>query len=192
MRAWDVSEEETHSDHNLIIIKILPRRTKTNLWRQTVETTKKFATKVGMWNLFKQEVQQINENWKALIKDSNEKGQLEITITTIWKELGDISKTCFPPYQPTSRYVPWWTQSLNTLRKQVNAAKRRLKRCQNQTLKEIYNLRFRNLKHTYKTELIKAKQESGNKFAPRALKLHPGKCIKFAKLASRENQFLQH
>ena len=101
---------------------------------------------------------------------------MEITITIIWKELGDISKNCFPPYQQTSRYVPWWTQ-----RKQVNTAKRRLKRCQNQTLKEIYNLRFRNFKHIYKTELIKAKQDTWKKFCTENTKTSPRKMYKMCK-----------
>jgi hypothetical protein len=62
VQEWGVSEKETHSDHNLIIFNILPSRT--NIIRQTVDTTRKFATKVGKWNLFKQEVQQTNEKWK--------------------------------------------------------------------------------------------------------------------------------
>ena len=100
VKDWGMSEVETHSDDNLTIFNILPSRTITSLSRQTVDTTKKFATKAGKWNIFKQEVQQINEKWKALIKDFNVNDQLEIPITTIWKELGDISKNCFPPYQP--------------------------------------------------------------------------------------------
>ena len=56
MQDWRVSEEETHSDHNIMIFNILPSRTNTNLSRQIVDTTRKFATKVGKWNLFKREV----------------------------------------------------------------------------------------------------------------------------------------
>ena len=47
VQDWGVSEEETHSDHNLIIFNILPNITNTKLSRQTVDTTRKFATKVG-------------------------------------------------------------------------------------------------------------------------------------------------
>jgi hypothetical protein len=42
--------------------------------------------------------------------------------------------------------------------------KRRVKRCKNSTLREIYSTRFKDLKHRYKTEILTAKQDSWKKF----------------------------
>jgi hypothetical protein len=66
----------------------------------------------------------------------------------------------FPPFLPKDNYSPWWSSNLNALRKQVKALKRRVKRCKNQILKEIYTARLKAIKNLYKSELLKTKQES--------------------------------
>ena len=71
-------------------------------------------------------------------------------VTEIWDKLKQISKMCFPTFKPKTIFVQWWTPKLNALRKQVNALKRRVKRCKNSDLKEITNTRFKALKHIYR------------------------------------------
>jgi hypothetical protein len=70
----------------------------------------------------------------------------------------------FPPFLPKTKYAPWWSPNLNALRKQVNALKRRVKRCKNHALKELSKTRFKALKNLYKSELLKAKQDSWRNF----------------------------
>jgi hypothetical protein len=99
-----------------------------------------------------------------LVNNSATKEQLDTAITTIWDDLGGISKRCFPPFSPKTKYVSRWSPKLNTVRKQVNALKRRVKRCKNSDLREIYGTPFKDLKHRYKTKILTAKQNSWKKF----------------------------
>jgi hypothetical protein len=116
-----------------------------------------------------------------LVNNSVTKEQLDTAITTIWGDLGGISKMCFPPFSPKTKYVPWWSPKLNALRKHVNALKRRVKRCKNSTLREIYGTRFKDLKHRYKTEILTAKQDSWKKFCTDNVKSTPWKIYKMCK-----------
>ena len=81
-------------------------------------------------------------------------------VQSIWGKLEEINHSCFPPFAPSNKYVPWWTPELNYLRKQVNTSKCRVKRCKNPTLKDTYNTRFQLLRNNYKRKLLKSKQES--------------------------------
>jgi polyhydroxyalkanoate synthesis regulator phasin len=94
---------------------------------------------------------------EGLGNSATTKEKLDKSITEIWSKLGEISKECFPPFLPKTKYAPRWSPKLNTLRKQVNALKRRVKRCKNHDLKEISKTRFKALKNLYKPELLKAK-----------------------------------
>jgi hypothetical protein len=91
-----------------------------------------------------------------------------------------------PPFLPKAKYTPWWSPNLNALQKQVNALKRRVKRSKNKTLKEIYMTCFKALNNLYKSELLKAKQDSWS----RAPKKHPGEFTRPAKRASQGSQSL--
>ncbi|KAJ4429314.1 hypothetical protein ANN_26318 [Periplaneta americana] len=122
-----------------------------------------------------------NLKWMNLIHKPNTKEQLENSINTIWRDLEEINSSCFPPFLPTNKFVPWWSTELNVLRKQTNAAKRRFKRCKNQTLKEIYKEKLNAITRNYKTELLKAKQESWKKFCTESSKDSPWKIYKACK-----------
>jgi hypothetical protein len=159
-----VSEECTLSDHNLILFNLKTLHHKSHPKRTTNHPTRKFATQVGNWNQFQQIVSQSRQQWVDLVNNSAAKEQLDTAITTTWGDLGEISKRCFPPFSPKTKYVPWWSPKLNTLRKQVNTLKRRVKRCNNSSLREIYGTRLQELKHLYKTEILTAKQDSWKKF----------------------------
>ena len=92
---------------------------------------------VGDWPLFYHGIQQNVQQWTDLVKRATAKGQLDIFITDIWDNLEALSKRRFPSFLPKTKIVPWWSPELTALRKQVNALKRRVKRCKNTDLKEI-------------------------------------------------------
>jgi hypothetical protein len=77
--------------------------------------------------------------------------------SAIWDDVEEINKACFPPFSPKSKFAPWWSTKIYNFRKQVNALKRRFKRCKNQALKEIYNTCYKEHKYRYKAEILKAK-----------------------------------
>jgi len=155
--------------------------TNTNLNRIASTSTSKFATRVGNWNLFQQRVQHNSQQWTDLVNRATTKEQLDKSVTTIWSKLGLISKKCFPPFLPKTKYTPWWSPKLNALRKQVNALKRRVKRCKNADLKEIFNTRFKHHKNQYKSELLKAEQDFRKKFCTESTKITSWKMYKTCK-----------
>jgi membrane-associated HD superfamily phosphohydrolase len=117
-------------------------------------STRKYATQVGNLNRFNQKIQKTGKKWSELINSATSKEQLDKSITEIWDKLKEISKRCFPPFQPKTKFTQWWSPNLNALREQVNALKRRVKRCKNSDLKEIANTCFKALKNRYKAELL--------------------------------------
>jgi hypothetical protein len=138
--------------------------------------------------MFRLKVKKCNQQWRDCVKSATTKEKLDKSITEIWSKLGEIGKECFPPILPKTKYAPRWSPKLKAIRKQVNALNRRVNRCKNQDLKDISKTRFKALKNLYKTNLLKPSKTPGKNFVRRASKLRPGKCKKFAKLASQGSQ----
>jgi hypothetical protein len=181
VQSWEVSEECTQSDHNLILFDLRIQRNNKNLHRTAGNFTRKFATQVGNWNLFEVKVKQCSQQWRDWVNSATTKETLDKSITEIWSKLGEIGKECFPPFLPKTKYAPWWSPKLNALTKQVNALKRRVKRCKNQDLKEIFKTPFKAVKTLYKSDLIKAKKDSWKKFCEDSTKTTPWKMYKVCK-----------
>lgn len=147
IQNWRVSEDNMLSDHNLILFNLRTHNNATHSNRTSSHSKRKFATQVGNWNMFQQKVLQHRQQWVDLVNNSSTKEELGRAITTIWDDLEEIGKTCFPPFLLKTKYVPCWSPTLNALRKQVNALKHRAKRCKNRALREICNTRFKELKN---------------------------------------------
>jgi hypothetical protein len=107
IQNWEISEESTHSDHNVILfnIRILSNNTKSN--RVVSNSTRNFATQVGNWNPFTLQVQQNSQQWTDLVNSARTQDELDKSITEIWSKLGEICKKCFPPFLPKTKYAPW-------------------------------------------------------------------------------------
>jgi len=127
IQHWRVSEENKLPDHSPILFSLRTQNHASNLNRTTSNPTRRFATQAGNWKLFQLKVLQHRQQWVNLINNSTTKENLNTAITIIWDNLGKINKTCFAPFLPKTKYVPWWSPKLNALRKQVNALKRRVK-----------------------------------------------------------------
>jgi len=106
IQNWRVSEECTQSDHNLIHFNLMIHSTNRNLNRTASDSTRKYATQVGNWNMFHQKIQQTGKQWTDLVNSATTKEQLDKSITEIWYKLKEISKRCFPPFLPKTNYVP--------------------------------------------------------------------------------------
>ena len=173
IQNWRVSEECTQSDHNLILFNLKIHSKNRNSNRTASDSTRKYATKVGNWNMFHQKTQQTGKQWTDLVNSAKTKEQLDKSITEIWYKLKEISKRCFPPFLPKTNYVPWWSPKLNALRKQVNALKRRVKRGKNSDLKRSPKHASRFLKPYTKQNSLEPNYNPGRNFARSALKIHP-------------------
>ena len=128
VQNWRISEECTQSDHNLIEFQYRIQPHKHNLNRVDGEYTRKYATQVGKWNQFQAKIKMWNKQWRVWIQDAKTKEELDNAITGIWNGLVEASRECFPHFRPKAKYNPRWSPHLTTLRKKVNALKRRVKR----------------------------------------------------------------
>jgi hypothetical protein len=181
IQNWRVSEENKLSDHNLILFSLRTQNHASNLNRTTSHPTRRFATQAGNWKQFQLKVLQHRQQWVDIINNTTTKENLDTAITTIWDDLGEINKTCFPPFLPKTKYFPWWSPKLNALKKQVNALRRRVKRCKNPVVREICGTRFKDLKNRYRAEILMAKQDSWKKFCTDCVKSSPWKIYNMCK-----------
>jgi hypothetical protein len=184
IQNWRIGEESTHSDHNLILfnLRILSNNTKSN--RVVSNSTRNFATQLGNWNRYTLQVQQNNQQWTDLVNSTRRKDQLDKSITVIWSKLGEIYKKCFPQFLPKTKYAPWLYPELNTLRKQVKALKRKVKRCKNLDLKRSLIHASRPSKTYINQNFLKLSKTPGRNSVQRVPRSHRVKCTKLAKLAS--------
>ena len=120
--------------------------------------------------MFQTIIRKSSNQWRDWINSATTKEELNTSITKMWNKLDEAGKECFPPFLPKAKYAPWWSPNLKALRKHVNALKRGVQRCKNQTLKEFYTARFKALKTHYKGEILKAKQESWRNFCTESSK----------------------
>ena len=116
IQNWRISEENTQSDHNLILYSLWTNNN-TPCTNNDNHHTRKFATQVGNWSLFQQNITQHKQKRDDLVTTSAKKEQLDKAITTIWNDLEGINKVSFPPFSLKFKYVPCWSPQLNTLRK---------------------------------------------------------------------------
>lgn len=104
VQNWEVSDECTQSDHNLILFDLKIQRNNKNLKRMAGDFTRKFATQVGNWNLFELKVKQCSQQWRDWVNGATTKETLDKAITEIWSKLGEISKECFPPFPTKNQF----------------------------------------------------------------------------------------
>jgi hypothetical protein len=66
------------------------QRNNKNLNRKASNSTRKFATQVGNWNLFQPEVKQYSQ-CVDYVNSAKTKDKLDNSVTEIWSKLGEIS-----------------------------------------------------------------------------------------------------
>ena len=181
IQDWRISEENTLSDHNLILFSLGTNNNATPSNIAAGQQIRKFATQVGNWRFFSQKITQHAQKWDDHLSKTATKEQLDSGIKTIWGDLEEINKTCFPPFQTKSKYAPWWSPKLNTLRKLTNALKRRYKRCKNPVFRQTCSNRYKKHKNLHRTEIVRAKQDSWKKFCSENARSSPWKVHKLCK-----------
>lgn len=60
--------------------------------------------------------------------------------------------------------LPWWTTEIDCMRKHVKAARRRVRRTLNLTLRELYRQKYLQIKQKYKEKILDAKISSWKDF----------------------------
>jgi hypothetical protein len=173
---WEISNEDSLSDHNYIQYTIREGGAKTqnmNYKNQGI----RFIIKEEKLHTFDQNL--VKEMWKTAHNEQTEGGPDEldkylstriITEYNLEQQIELISEAiqsaCYGTFRYTTnrkkknnkKTVPWWTDKLTTLRKRVNAYRRLFQRTKNnEKLREDRKKNYGEAKRTYQTEVKKRK-----------------------------------
>jgi hypothetical protein len=140
IKDWEISEEESCSDHN--IIKFNLRFTTNNKEQKYIFSGKRYIIKEQQYTEFCNKLLQlISENFQIENDEGNTKG-IDETLNARLKEhdiqefIEKFDKTIQLTCKETLKHrnlshkfakgksVPWWTDALTTLRKRTNAIRR--------------------------------------------------------------------
>jgi len=141
---WDISEEESVSDHNIIKFSINldkntthgkhlsePRyRIKEHQLTKFSEKLKSNITKTFQMEDKERNTSEIDEELSSQAKDYTDIGQFTIKLEEVIQIT--CSEICKPPNtEVKGKTIPWWTESLKIMRKRTNALRRRYRRTTN-------------------------------------------------------------
>jgi len=150
VKNWDISEEESASDHNIIKFSINldkntahgkhfsePRyRIKEHQLTKFSEKLKSNITKTFQMEEKERNTSEIDEELSSQAKEYTDIGQFTIKLEEVIQTT--CSEICKPPNtEVKGKTIPWWTESLRIMRKRTNALRRRYQRTtNNQELRE--------------------------------------------------------
>ena len=83
----------------------------------------------------------------ALIQECSEAFTLDNLVSKLEIILTEGARISIPFKKFDSRNVPWWSDEISRMRKQVNAARRRFQRTTNLTIRNIYKEKHEQMKN---------------------------------------------
>jgi len=157
---WKVTDVCTTSDHNLITFDLRAGKTVT---RKFIKQESYNIKKANWENFYQQlEARFTLENIKEIkYKDPN------IAVTFFDKLLRDCCNNAIPKKSASNKALPWWSETLEHLRRKANLAKKQFARAIKLHLVEYMEdakLRYKKLRNKYVTAINKAKKESWQNF----------------------------
>jgi len=162
VKNWDISEEESASDHNIIKFSInLDKNTthgkhlsepqyriKEHQLTKFSEKLKSNITKPFQMEDKERNTSELDEELSSQAKEYTDIGQFTIKLEDVIQTT--CSKICKPPNtEVKGKPIPWWTKSLKILRKRTSALRRRYQRTTNNE----------ELRENRKNQYTKAKKE---------------------------------
>jgi len=143
VKNWDISEEESASDHNIIKFSINPDKNTTHgkhltepRFRIKEHQVTKFSEKLksNITKTFQMEdkernTSEIDEELSRQAKEDTDIGQFTIKLEEVLQTT--CSEICKPPNtEVKGKTIAWWTESLKIM-KRTNALRRRYQRTTN-------------------------------------------------------------
>jgi len=119
---WHISPDMTISDHNAIILKLAPSRTSETRPHPGALC---FRTRNANWEKFDEEVRRVADfSFKERLAFLPPQRATEL----LTKRLQEICKRILGTKRRYGKTVPWWTETLSVLRREVQSARRQLSR----------------------------------------------------------------
>ena len=144
IKDWEISEEESCSDHNIIKFNIT--FTTNNKEQKYIFLGTRYIMKEQQYRIFKKLFQLISENFQIENDEGNTKG-IDETLNALLKDIGELIEKFEETIQlarketlkhrnlshtfAKGKSVLWWTDALTTLRKRTTALRRRSQRTLN-------------------------------------------------------------
>ncbi|CAK1602629.1 unnamed protein product [Parnassius mnemosyne] len=161
---WTVDEGLTSSDHNGIIFNIRLQKSK---GLRVNRTTRLFNTKKANWPKFHEKLNQLlseNQFNKSEIENIETIEQIDIATDKLTISITDTCKQTMPTKKATEELtLPWWSDKLNKMKKEVTTMKRRIK-CAALVRRQKVVEEYLEQKERYESEAIKAQIESWKYF----------------------------
>jgi hypothetical protein len=183
MENWEISEEDSASDHNIIKFHITIEKGKERI---TCPAGFRFIIKEQKWSAFSEKLystiskefqiergegqestDELSRRLKGELDTRQFTAKLKDTIQTTCREMYILKKTSTP--KTKERTVPWWTDELQVSRKRTNALRRRYQQTTtNKTLRESRKRQYNKAKR-----LPNSNKEGENKIMEKYCTLTP-------------------
>ena len=162
VKNWCIPDHVSFSDHRLISFEIAVSQLSASI----DSTVRIFNFKRANWKRFQDycanKVRSLNLD--ALIQDCSDASTLDNLVSKLEIILTEGARISIPFKKFDNRNVPWWSDEISRMRKQVNAARRRYQRTTNLTIRNIYKEKYEQIKIKYKNTLKEAKLNSWKEF----------------------------
>jgi ribonuclease HI len=164
---WVVDEGITSSDHNAILFNLKFKKAQ---GIQIKRTTRVYNSKKANWTSFHEKMEELlqasNTN-KLKIDKINNKAELENEINIYTQNITEACNQSIPKLKQKQKInLPWWTEELASLKKEVTTMKRRI-RCAAPVRKSSVVAAYLKQKEKYESEVSKAQVASWKEFCER-------------------------
>jgi hypothetical protein len=186
---WEISTEESCSDHNFLTYKIGTAKSYTNTYNyQSVRYIVKEDKYHEHDRKLAQEILKIFKNLnhkgsagdmdKNLATTAAKEMDLERLIHLFTESIQSASREAFKiintQNKTKKKSVPWWSDSLTIMRKRINALRRLYKRTRNnESLRENRKQKYFEEKKKYKYEIRKEKLNTWKEYCNVAASINP-------------------
>ena len=203
IEKWEISEEESASDHNIIKFHITIEKDEEKItnspgFRFIIKEKQQPAFYKKLYNTISKEFQiERREGLEETDEELSRRLGGEVDIRKFTAKLEDvIQSTCREMHiakeksksKKKGRTVPWWTVELQIMRKRTNALRRRYQRTTtNEPLRESRKRQYNKAKADYQTAIKREKTMSWKKYCTltpannpwnEVYKIAKGKCWK--------------
>lgn len=161
---WKVNTDLTSADHNAITFSINLNKP---LAKRPIKSTRKYNTKKANWQLFRQQFRrnlQISNVTEQEIEKLDRKEEIENIIIKYTGCITDSSEIAIPKKNKKTKYeLPWWTEQLGKLKKDMMTKKRRIS-CAAPSRREYVVNEYLKAKEKYELEALEAQTSSWKLF----------------------------
>lgn len=164
VQDWKVDKSVTSSDHNAITFSIELNKPTVNRMKNT---TRIYNTKKADWTKFRKFLKEKLSEGIGLLEETSKiktKGELEQIVNKYENNIKETCNKCIPLFKRKYKInLPWWTDALEKLRKEVTTKKRRIA-CAAPRRRQYVVDEYLKIKTEYEEESKKAQTDSWKKF----------------------------